>query len=135
MNKISADKWFTLAFFLCCTLVLVVLGYKLFTHQNALATQSTLHSRAISYAGADEWVLLRDQSLIIDDLKITYRGITHGEILLDVTLLQLDPLYAYRKNVPEALARRSVQIGQRLFKVAAVRATYLRLVPLLGHST
>ncbi len=134
MNKFAAEKWLTLGFLLTCGVVLAVLGFKLFTHQRTQTPQTAMQpGRIASSAGHDQWVLLKDQSLTIGDLKITYRGIARGEILLDVTLLQLDPYYAYRKSFPREPARRGVQLGQRFFKVAAVRGAYLKLVPLTGN--
>jgi hypothetical protein len=136
MNKRSTEKILSVGFFFFCGLVFTYLVFKLISSDSPATPQLAQNQMVSAVTGknTDQWLLRKDQPLTMDDLKITYRGMVRGEILLDVTLLQLDTQYAYRRTVPEALAHRGVQLGQRFFKITTARSNYLKLVLFPGRT-
>jgi hypothetical protein len=74
-----------------------------------------------SKAGFDGKLHLeKDQPLEYGELRLTYKGVDHGEAVLDVVILPLDSAYAYRHRIPKALHGRPVKIGGRDIIVRSV---------------
>ncbi len=82
-----------------------------------------------SKAGFDGKLLLeKAQPFEFGDLKMTYRGMEHGKVVLDVVIIPLDAEYAYRHRIPRSLFGRPVRIAGRDMVVRSVDRNRLFLL-------
>jgi hypothetical protein len=61
-------------------------------------------------------------------MKLTYRGIRGDRIMLDVTLLDLDPGYAYRRDIDIRSAERGFWLAEKYFRLLSARRSVLEIM-------
>jgi hypothetical protein len=72
-------------------------------------------------------VLEKDQQRTFGKLKLTYRGLNSGSIILDVVLVELDPEYAYRHCIPQDTAAQGIRFAGAKFNVLSAGRNKLYL--------
>lgn len=81
-----------------------------------------------SQAGFDGKLRLeKDQSFEFEALKLTYKGMKDGQVVLDVVIIPLDAAYAYRHHIPKSFFGRPVRVGGRDVVVRSVSRNRLYL--------
>ena len=74
-------------------------------------------------------VLVKDSAIKLNRTIVTYRGLEGGDIRLDVVILDLDPNYAYPKQISKAAAREGFRLGDRAYRMVSARRNTLELRP------
>ena len=81
-----------------------------------------------SQAGFDGKLRLeKDRPFEFETLKLTYKGMKDGQVVLDVVIIPLDAAYAYRHHIPKSLFGRPVRVGGRDIIVRSVSRNRLYL--------
>ena len=78
---------------------------------------------------AGELVLHKDQPQTFGRLLLTYRGISNGDLVLDVVLLELDPDYPYRHRIPKNSAAQGFRMANTDFRILSAGPKKLSLEP------
>jgi len=76
----------------------------------------------------DRVVLIKDEGVALGRTRVVYRGLSEGIIHIDVTLLDLDPSYAYPRHISKDDARKGIPIGARRYRLHAVNRKSLILL-------
>ena len=76
----------------------------------------------------DKVVLVKGQSQTIGKIEMTYRGLDAGSVLIDITLLELDPQYPYHRKIPRAVARQGFWLAQQHYRVVSAGRSRLKLM-------
>ena len=77
---------------------------------------------------SDRVVLIKDEPLVMDRVRVVYRGMSDGRIHLDVYLLDLDPNYPYARHLTKDEARESIHLGSRFYRLQTVSSKSLTLL-------
>lgn len=75
----------------------------------------------------DNVVLLKDDSVTINNCRLVFKGIEDKIIRLDLYLLELDPEYAYEQNISKADAINGVRLGDSQYQLISVNKKLLKL--------
>jgi hypothetical protein len=75
----------------------------------------------------DKIILLKDSALTINNNRIVFKGIENTSIYLDFYLLELDPEYAYHKNISKKEAVEGFQLGDYEYQLISVTNAVLKL--------
>jgi hypothetical protein len=131
MENRRAQKWLMISFFTSISLffvyfiVFLVMG----------ATDRTYHTRLEpartgpgSYRQETRINLITGQPVTVEKVELTFRGVSSGEIKMDVILLDLDPQYIYRRSIPIARAKQGFAVSDYRFKATSINNKRLRLV-------
>lgn len=70
-----------------------------------------------SKVARDRVVLVKNDSVTVNDCRLVYRGMEDAHIRLDLYLLELDPQYAYPQTIPKSAAREGVRLGDTQYKL------------------
>jgi hypothetical protein len=98
------------------------------TYQRLYTRSVTNTAKPINSPDDTNFLLPKDRTQTIGNLKITYRGTRDQMIILDFVLLDLDPQYAYRRRIPQDEARRGFYLSAHHFVVDSVNQHSLRLI-------
>lgn len=122
MERTQQKKWLVVLFFTCVSLVFGYFIYFLASGVTDPAYGQWLSNTqpAPASALADDSILLtRDQPLVFDRMKITYRGVEAENMVIDLVLMDLDSQYSYRHEIPLNNARQGFLLSNHPFKVAS----------------
>ena len=138
-ENVRNQKWLAISFFVVVNFIFIALIYSIISgtadrdYANWMGnTRSNLGTRAkdadISKDG--QIVMVKDQLISTEKLQMTYRGLSSGMLTLDLVLLELDPQYKYRRQIPVEEARQGFQVSDQRFKVISVNRQRLKLIPI-----
>mgnify|MGYP000055993844 CR=1 FL=1 len=132
MNDNVSSKWLNFCFFSITGFCFVSLVYYLVTFTpdpaNKFGVATATAGTSVPQSTAPDSIYLkRGKMQSIDGLQITYRGIEAGALLIDVTLIDLDPDYAYRRRIPRNTALQGFQMASRHFKLLSINRFGLKL--------
>jgi len=65
----------------------------------------------------DRIVLHKDQDIMLPKLKLVYRGLQNDRLLVEVTLLEMDPDVAYRHRIDPSRSKSEIKLGGRGFRL------------------
>ena len=77
-------------------------------------------------------ILSRGQTVTVGKIKLTYQGIAGNQIFLDVTWLELDPGYAYRRDIDIHAAEKGFWMAQTYFRMVSAGRSVLQIVRVQG---
>ena len=123
-------NWAVILFFGSLFLIFSYLIYFLTTgtyDQSARRWVSRTEVRDLIPQGDGNFILKNDVPVITGNLKITYHGMRAGALLIDLVLLELDPVYAYRYRIPVARARKEFSLSNSRFRASLVTPDKIRL--------
>ena len=123
-------KWIVILFFSSLFLIFSYLLYYLTTgtyDPSARRWVSRTEARDLIPQGAGNFVLKKKQHTVTGNLKITYLGMAAGAILIDLVILDLDPVYAYRYRIPVAKAKKEFLLSNSRFRASSVTPDNIRL--------
>ena len=130
MENRRSQKWLILSFFTSVSLLFVYFIFSLATGTTDKKYQRRLESARTgpgSYYQDVRVNLFREEPVTVNRLKLTYRGLSSGSLLLDVILLDLDPEYVYSRTIPVSDAKKGFRISDHRFKATSVSGKRLRL--------
>lgn len=72
-------------------------------------------------------VLVKGQKQILGSLQIVYRGLDADTVLIDVTLVELDPQYAYQHRLSMKKAKHGFQMRGQKFRLMSATPSRLKI--------
>jgi len=75
----------------------------------------------------DRIVLHKDQDVMLPKLKLVYRGLENDRLLVEVTLLEMDPDYAYPHRIDPDRTPTGIRLGGRVFRLESWSRSHIRL--------
>ncbi|CAB5114862.1 hypothetical protein D3OALGA1CA_4596 [Olavius algarvensis associated proteobacterium Delta 3] len=75
----------------------------------------------------DRIVLPKDQGVMLPKLKLVYRGLEKNRLLVEVTLLEMDPDVAYLHRIDPNRSASEIKLGGRAFRLDSWRRSRVRL--------
>ena len=136
-ENVRSQKWLAISFFIVCNLIFFALIYTIISgsadreYANWMAsTRSSPGSNSKDAANGkdNQIVLIKDQRINLEDLQMTYRGLSSGVLDLDLVLLELDPQYEYHRQIPIEQAKQGFQVSDRRFRLISINRQRLTLV-------
>lgn len=133
MDKSNVHKWSTFFFLVPSSLVLAYFVFYLATftpsYANARAYSSTAPVRLVAPASPDKIILVKGQTQTIGGkIELTYQGMDTGFVVIDITLLDLDRNYAYRRKIPKKVAHHGFRLAQRQYQLISANGNRLKMV-------
>lgn len=138
MNAKRPDKLLSLIFFVSTGLLFSYLLYYLVTVDAKPVNYFAGQKEAIDSVPPaatlvpDDVVLKAGQSKRFGKLNLLYRGLDADHILIDVTLLELDPDYAYRRRITASAAKKGFVLATYRFKLISANGSRLQLARCYG---
>ncbi len=78
-------------------------------------------------ASRDRLILTKGVPHTVDKVKLTYLGISDDALIIDVTILDLDPEYAYRREIPMPVAESGFSLGQQQYRLISAGNLKLKI--------
>lgn len=133
MDAERVNKWATFCFFVPSSIVLAYFVFYLSTFtptENPSQPNSSHHLADLSAPSivSDNVVLLKGQPKSLDKVQLTYLGIVTDAVVIDVTILELDPDYAYRRIIPTHIAKQGFYIAQQHYRVISAGNSKLKIL-------
>ena len=133
MDKSNVHKWSTFFFLVPSSLALAYFVFYLATftpsYADARDYSSAAPVRLIAPTSPDKIILVKGQTQTIGGkIELTYQGIDTGFVVIDITLLDLDRNYAYRRKIPKKVAQRGFQLAQRQYQLLSANGNRLKMV-------
>lgn len=95
--------------------------------QRSRETKANTDSTTYSKVAKDKVVLVKDNSVTINNCRLVFTGIEDKIIHLDLYLLEFDPQHAYRQNISKAAAIKGIRLGESEYQLISVNKTILTL--------
>jgi len=137
-ENVRRQKWLAISFFLVCVLTFAALSYTIISGSTDRAYSNWMASARSKPEGSTNdkgiWqedgllVMLKDEQVDLENVQLTYRGLSSGDVLLDLVLLDLDPQYVYHRQIPVEAARQGIQVSNWRFKVISANRQRLQLL-------
>lgn len=121
----------TFCFFFPSSLVLAYFVFYLATFTPANLNIGPAYGSASAHivpSSPNKVVLVKGRSQTIGKIEMTYRGLDAGAVLIDITLLELDPQYAYHRKIPRDSARQGFWLAQKHYRMLSAGRSRLRLM-------
>lgn len=133
MDKSKLHKWSTFFFLVPSSLVLAYFVFYLASFSPSYADKRADDSVAmdglIAPAPPDKIMLVKGQTQTIGGkVELTYQGLDTGYVVIDITLLDLDRDYAYRRKISKEIAHRGFQLAQREYQLISANRTRLKIM-------
>lgn len=133
MDQSKVNKWSTLFFLVPSSLVLAYFVFYLATftpsYVDKRAEGSVTPVDLIAPTSPYKIILVKGQPQIIGGkIELTYQGLDTGYVVIDITLLDLDRNYAYRRKIPKNVAHRGFQLAQRQYQLISANRTRLKII-------
>ena len=134
MRDLRLHNWMTIIFFGACGLFMTYCVFYLTNlspapQSAAAATASALPQQTDSPA---RYVLVKGQASTLGNLQLRYMGMDDDIILIDVTIVDLDPEYVYRHRIPRQRATDGFRVAGKAFRLLSINSSVLRLKPHQG---
>jgi hypothetical protein len=131
MERTQTKKWWVVLFFSSAGLLFGYFVYFLASGITDPAYGQWLSNSQPAPAVAqtdDSFLLPKGEGLVVDRLKIIYRGAEARAINIDLVLMDLDGQYAYRHKIPIEDAKRGFFLSGRRFRVASFNSQKVLLM-------
>jgi hypothetical protein len=125
------QRWVIISFFM--VIGLFFLYFVIFIARGAPDPAYNRYKRAYDSqsesVGIDGRIVLpKDVEQTVDGLRLTFRGISHGTINLDVVVVALDSQYPYRHRITVSDAKKDgLRLVDRTYRVVSLNGKTLRL--------
>lgn len=133
MSESKQPKWGTLLFFLPTSLVMAYFVFYLATFNGTDAhAQSFSQSKTNTYKAPNpaKFTLTKGQTTTLERMELTYQGLESEKVVIDITLLDLDPNYAYRRVIPRHSSK--IRLAQKNFRILSATASRLKIIRIKG---
>lgn len=132
MDQSKQHKWSTIFFLVPSSLALAYFVFYLATftpsYADAHAPGSVSPGRFADPAYPGKITLIKGQTRTIGGkIELTYQGLDTGFVVIDITLLDLDRDYAYRRKIPKKVAHRGFRLAQRQYQLISANRTRLKM--------
>ncbi len=94
---------------------------------------SSTHTRIRSTLNGNTFLLLKDQIVAINNARFAYKGTINGDLIFDHYIPQLDPHYAYNRQIPSKSAKKGFRLGKTYFRLLAANKNKISMQLLDGH--
>lgn len=131
MENTRGQKWLIISFFSAIGLFFAYFIISIALDRTDKTYSARLESArrgAGSFVAGDQVNLIKDQSLAVGKLRMTYRGRLKGALHLDLIFTDLDSDYAYTRKIPVKEAKSGFRISDHQFRAKSVSDERLRLV-------
>ena len=133
MDRSNTHKWVTFCFLLPSSLALACFVFYLTTFTPTAAVGLPATSLTASEASSPSKLFLsKDQVTTMGKIQLTYRGLNAESVVIDITLLDLDPEYAYRRAIPAKAAKIGFWLGQKKFQLLSASPSRLKIIRARG---
>lgn len=133
MDRSRLNKWMTFWFFFPTSIAMVYFLFYLSTFAADAANMETGTSAKakpayqVTPAFPDRVILTKGVPRTVDRIKLTYLGMDDDSLIIDVTILDLDPQYAYRRAIPRQVAELGFSLGQQQYRLISVGSSRLKI--------
>ena len=126
----------TTLFLLICAAVIAMLGYSIATSpvDPAFYRYWKITEKAPSRVDDDRIDLPRGQRVTVGRSALMFTGRVGDQLHLDHYLLDFNPRYAYRYQIPLSSAEDGFSIGRKRFRLLSVEADQIRIQPMAEGS-
>jgi hypothetical protein len=133
MSQSNVHKWSTLFFLVPSSFALAYFVYYLATfspsHADARASSSAAPVRLVTPTPSDKITLVKGKTQTIGGkIELTYQGMDTNFVVIDITLLDLDRNYTYRRKIPKKVALRGFRLAQRQYQLISANGARLKMV-------
>jgi hypothetical protein len=133
MNQAKMHKWSTFLFLVPSSFALAYFVFYMATftpsYANTLTDSNVAQFSSIAPAAPDKIILVKGKTQTIGGrVELTYQGLDTGYVVIDITLLDLDRHYAYRRKIPKKVAHRGFQLAQRHYQLISANRTRLKIM-------
>lgn len=133
MNKMN--KWIAFWFFLASG---IAMAYFLFNLAMLSPRQIKTEHKTdyacyqIAPASPNRVILTKGIPRTIDKVRLTYLGMDADAVVIDVTILDLDPHYAYRRTIPKHIAAQGFKMAQQRYRLISAGSSRLKIARTKG---
>lgn len=129
MGKLKLHRYLTVVFFLGCGLFVGYCVYYLATLSSGppSASPATASKHLQEAKTSADCVFVKGQANTVDNLKLRYVGLEKDFILMEVTVVDLDPEYVYHHRISRKKAEEGFQVAGKSFKLLSVNGSVLKL--------
>ena len=131
MDQKRVNRWAAFWFFLPSSIALAYFVYYLSTFTPEAAAVPTARAQDAPYrivpASPDRVILSKGTPQTIGNIRLTYMGIQADAVVIDVTILDLDPDYAYRRSIPTQVAEQGFSIAQQWYRLTSAGSSRLKM--------
>lgn len=130
MDRSRMNKWTAFWFFLPSS---IAMAYFLFNlamlspDQIEAEPKADYASYQIAPASPNRVILTKGIPRTIDKVKLTYMGMDADAVVIDVTILDLDPHYAYRHTIPRHIAAQGFKMAQQQYRLISAGSSRLKI--------
>ena len=130
MDRSRMNKWTAFWFFLPSS---IAMAYFLFNLAMLSPDQIEAEPKAdyapyqIAPASPNRVILTKGIPRTIDKVKLTYMGMDADAVVIDVTILDLDPHYAYRHTIPRHIAAQGFKMAQQQYRLISAGSSRLKI--------
>jgi hypothetical protein len=135
MDRSRINKQINLWFFLLSGLAMAYfISYltKLDPQQVEAHPKAEQASYQIVPASPDRVILTKGIPRTIDNVKLTYQGMDDNDVVIDVTILSLDPQYAYRRTISKQIAMLGFSMAQQQYRLISAGSSRLKIARTKG---
>lgn len=135
MDESKMHKWATFWFFLPSS---ILLAYFVFYFTTATFSPTGGEPSTAQYRGdapsqpSENLILTKGEPKIMGQIQLTYQGLNAGSIVLDITLLDMDPGYAYRRKIPKQVAKQGFWMAQQYYRLISAGVSHLEIIRVDG---
>jgi hypothetical protein len=135
MDRSRKNKRIAFWFFLPSS---IAMAYFLFNLASFAAEQPEAQPKAghatyrIIPASPDRVILTKGIPRTIDKVRLTYLGMDDDSVVIDVTILDLDPDYAYRRMIPKQRAELGFSLAQQRYRLISAGNFRLKIARTKG---
>jgi hypothetical protein len=132
-DEVLKNRWWVRLFFAGTVLLFAGFVAYIITHPqppgHALKNGMQFSSShpAGSFSEGDTVTLPKGEAVSVGGILITYLGMQHGRIRLEVVVGSLDPDYAYHFDITPEQAKAGFRSGGRGFRLVSVRGSRIRV--------
>lgn len=78
-------------------------------------------------AWSDSVILTKGVPETVEGARLTYQGIDDDILIIDVTILALDPQYAYRRTIPRRTAELGFSLNEQQYRLISAGRSRLKI--------
>jgi hypothetical protein len=135
MDQARMNKWSAFCFFLPSSLALAYFVFYLATFSPAPVGRQPLARNApspVAPASPERVILSRGTPQTVGKVRLTYEGMKADALVIDVTIPDLDPEYAYHLNIPTETARQGFRIAEHHYRLISAGRSRLKIARTKG---
>ena len=129
MDRSRTNKWIAFWFFLPSSIAMAYfLSYlAMFSPEQAESKPKSGNDGPYQIVSAppDRMILTKGIPLILDKVKLTYLGMDDDSVVIDVTIFDLDPHFAYRRTIPKHRATLGFSMAQQQYRLISAKSARL----------